>query len=41
MGTVSPSAMMTINEIVGRKGARAIDAPVSGGDAGARVGEHG
>lgn len=39
MGTVSPAAMLAINKIVGEKGARAIDAPVSGGDAGAKSGE--
>ena len=36
MGTVSPESMNTINELVGTKGARAVDAPVSGGDVGAQ-----
>jgi 2-hydroxy-3-oxopropionate reductase len=36
MGTVSPESMNTINEVVGTKGARAVDAPVSGGDVGAQ-----
>jgi|APGre2960657444_1045066.scaffolds.fasta_scaffold07038_3 2-hydroxy-3-oxopropionate reductase len=39
MGTVSPTAMLAINAVVGERGARAIDAPVSGGDAGAKSGE--
>ena len=34
MGTVSPESMKTINDCVGTKGARAVDAPVSGGDVG-------
>jgi 2-hydroxy-3-oxopropionate reductase len=36
MGTVSPESMIQINELVGTKGARAVDAPVSGGDVGAQ-----
>jgi 2-hydroxy-3-oxopropionate reductase len=36
MGTVSPESMSTINDLVGTKGARAVDAPVSGGDVGAQ-----
>jgi len=36
MGTVSPESMFEINELVGTKGARAVDAPVSGGDVGAQ-----
>jgi len=36
MGTVSPESINTINELVGTKGARAVDAPVSGGDVGAQ-----
>jgi 2-hydroxy-3-oxopropionate reductase len=36
MGTVSPESMIHINNLVGTKGARAVDAPVSGGDVGAQ-----
>jgi 2-hydroxy-3-oxopropionate reductase len=36
MGTVSPESMRIIDELVGTKGARAVDAPVSGGDLGAQ-----
>jgi len=36
MGTVSPESMIHINALVGTKGARAVDAPVSGGDVGAQ-----
>ena len=36
MGTVSPESMIQINDLVGTKGARAVDAPVSGGDVGAQ-----
>jgi 2-hydroxy-3-oxopropionate reductase len=36
MGTVSPESMNTINDLVGTMGARAVDAPVSGGDVGAQ-----
>ena len=36
MGTVSPESMRVIDELVGTKGARAVDAPVSGGDLGAQ-----
>ena len=36
MGTVSPESMIHINDLVGTKGARAVDAPVSGGDVGAQ-----
>lgn len=36
MGTVSPDSMIHINDLVGTKGARAVDAPVSGGDVGAQ-----
>lgn len=36
MGTVSPESMIQINNLVGTKGARAVDAPVSGGDVGAQ-----
>jgi len=36
MGTVSPESMTIIDELVGTKGARAVDAPVSGGDLGAQ-----
>lgn len=36
MGTVSPESMFEINELVASKGARAVDAPVSGGDVGAQ-----
>jgi len=36
MGTVSPESMIHINNLVVTKGARAVDAPVSGGDVGAQ-----
>ena len=36
MGTVAPESMLVIDEMLATKGARAIDAPVSGGDIGAQ-----
>jgi 2-hydroxy-3-oxopropionate reductase len=36
MGTVAPESMLIIDEMLATKGARAIDAPVSGGDIGAQ-----
>lgn len=38
MGTVSPESMQIINSLLATKGARAVDAPVSGGDIGAQQG---
>jgi 2-hydroxy-3-oxopropionate reductase len=39
MGTVSPQSMHDINTLLLTKGARAVDAPVSGGDIGAQEGQ--
>ena len=39
MGTVPPQSMHDINSLLATKGARAVDAPVSGGDVGAQQGQ--
>ena len=39
MGSIAPESMREINTLLASKGARAVDAPVSGGDIGAQKGE--